>query len=129
MTRLRARCRGLPVDPNWTGPGGFAAFLADVGPQPVALAGLKLTHPTLGFVAGNVGWADTRPCRPLTHAGRTTSVAGRAKELGLSASTLRARLHDGWSVEDVLTRRVAQKWPWYWTRPVGAEAGNDLLLE
>jgi hypothetical protein len=57
------------------------------------------------------------------------SVAEWARELGVSASTLRARLHDGWSVEQTLTRPVADKWPWYWTRRAESDGGNVALLE
>ncbi len=104
--------RGVRVCDRWRGAEGFDNFLADLGPQPFPGAGLRLIDPDGQFEPGNVEWADTRARRTLTHDGRTMSVAAWARELGVSPSTLRARLHDGWSAEAVLTRRVRRKWPW-----------------
>ena len=120
--------RGVGLDPRWRGPGGFSRFLADVGPQPFPKAGLVRIDPAGDFVRGNVRWADTRPCRPLTHNGRTMSIAAWAEELNVRPSTLRARLHDGLPAEWVFARRLRNG---MWMKPFApqtrpATEGSEL---
>ncbi len=104
--------RGVTICDRWRGPGGFDNFLTDLGPQPFPGAGPRLIDPDGDFEPANTKWADTRAQRTLSRGGRTQSVAAWARELGVSPSTLRARLRDGWTAEDVLTRGVRRKWPW-----------------
>ena len=106
--------RGVGLDPSWQGPGGFDRFLADVGPQPFPKAGLQRIDPAGDFVRGNVRWADTRPCRLLTHGGRTMSIAAWARELNVRPSTLRARLHDDLPPARVFAPRLRTR---MWMRP------------
>ena len=96
--------RGVVLDPRWRGAGGFAHFLADVGPRPFPKAGLERIDPAGPFGPGNVRWADTRPCRLLTHAGRTLSITRWARELNIRPATLRARLHDRLPEKQVFAR-------------------------
>ena len=110
--------RGVGLDPGWQGPGGFDRFLADVGPRPFPKAGLELLDPAGGCGPGNVRWADTRPCRPLTHNGRTMSIAAWAKELNVRPSTLRARLHDHLPPGEVFARRLRNG---MWMKPFAPE--------
>ena len=110
--------RGVGLDPRWQGPGGFDRFLADVGPRPFPKAGLELLDPAGGCGPGNVRWADTRPCRPLTHGGRTMSIAAWARELNVRPSTLRARLHDHLPAEWVFARRLRNG---MWMKPFAPE--------
>lgn len=91
---------------RWQGPGGFDNFRADVGRQPFPGAGLKLIDPEGHYEPGNVRWAGTRPCRLLTHQGRTMSITAWARELNIRPSTLRARLHDDLPAEQIFVRRV-----------------------
>ena len=110
--------RGVSFDSRWTGPGGFGNFLADVGPQPFPRAGLELLNPAGRYEPGNVRWADTRPCRLLTHGGRTMSIAAWARELNVRPSTLRARLHDGLPAEWVFAPRLRNG---MWMKPFAPE--------
>jgi hypothetical protein len=91
---------------RWQGPEGFDHFLADVGPRPFPKAGIELIDPSGNFELGNVRWADTRPCRQLTHDGQTMSITEWARKLNIRPSTLRARLHDHLPPEQVFARRV-----------------------
>lgn len=98
--------RGKLFATRWQGPGGFDHFLSDVGSRPFPRAGLELIDPTGHYEPGNVRWAGTRPCRLLTHDGRTMSIAQWARELNIRPSTLRARLHDNLPPEEVFVQRV-----------------------
>ena len=101
--------RGIRVCERWLSVAGFAIFLADVGPQPFAGAGLRRLDPQGPFEPGNVEWGATRTKHMLTHDGRTLSLAGWAAELGINERTLRARLRDGWPVQEILNRFVANR--------------------
>jgi hypothetical protein len=108
---------GAQVCVRWREIDGYTNFLADVGPQPFPGAGLRRLDPNGNFEPGNVTWDDTRSCRLLTHNGRTQSITAWARELGVRAGTLRARLHQGWSIGEVLGRRVSPRCPSrYWRR-------------
>jgi hypothetical protein len=114
--------RGIRVCPQWQGPGGFKQFLADVGPQVSPGAGLKQVDPDGDFAPGNVTWCEnTRPCRELTHDGRTMSIEAWADVLGVKPTTLRARLRDGWTTEKVLNPKVQRRRSWRAAKPVRNE--------
>src|SRR4051794_30019387 len=92
---LKRKCtspgaKGLAA--RWRGPDGFDNFLTDVGRQPFPKEGIELIDPAGNFEPGNVRWAYTRPCRPLTHDGQTMSITEWARKLNIRPSTLRARL-------------------------------------
>jgi hypothetical protein len=120
--------RGIRICPQWQGRSGFEQFLADVGPQVSPGAGLKQIDPDGDFAPGNVKWCeDTRPCRELTHAGRTMSIEAWAHELGVKPTTLWARLHDGWSAEKVLNPKVQRRRSWGTAKPVRNEPLPELV--
>ena len=61
--------------------------------NPTLATALQLIDPVpRGYERGNVVWAKGRPGIPITHEGRTQSVAAWARELGIKEGTLRARL-------------------------------------
>ena len=99
--------RGVRVCDRWLAKDGFVNFLADVGRQPFAGAGLRRLNPEGDFESGNVEWGDTRIKHLLTHEGRTLSLADWALELDMKERTLRARLRKNWSTEEILTRPLA----------------------
>jgi hypothetical protein len=87
----------------------FDAFLADMGecPEGHTLDRIDNQH---GYEPGNCRWAtmaDQNANRSsvvmLTQAGACKSVADWARELGISANTIRMRLRLGWDAERALT--------------------------
>jgi hypothetical protein len=100
---------GTRVADRWRETDGFANFLADVGRQPFAGAGLHLRDPPGHFEPGNVEWANTRVKHLLTHEGRTMSLAEWAVELKMNERTLRGRVRLGWSDTATLTRYPAYR--------------------
>jgi hypothetical protein len=124
--------KGVAVCDSWKGENGFENFLKEVGSQPFAGAGLRRLDEAGHFEPGNVTWVNTRPCRVLTHAGRSMSITAWASELGVKPGTLRARLHAGWSVPRVLTKKVSQRRPHStWKRRVASRpsVSPELLNE
>jgi hypothetical protein len=119
--------KGVRVCDRWRGDQGFETFLADVGPQPFPGAGLLRRDPAGDFEPGNVSWGKTRPRRLLTFEGRTQSVAEWAREWGVKAGTLRARLHMGWDEESDLKREAAAHWSPNNPRQAPIEEAVELL--
>ena len=100
---------GTRVADRWLDKDGFPNFLADVGRQPFAGAGLRLRDPQGHFEPGNVAWANTRAKHMLTYDGRTQSLAAWAVERGMNERTLRKRLRQGWFDDAILTRQLANR--------------------
>ncbi len=101
--------RGIRVCERWRAADGFAIFLADVGPQPFAGAGLRRLDPNGHFEPGNVEWGDTRTRIMLTHEGQTLSLADWATRLDMNERTLRARFRQGWTAKAILNRPLARR--------------------
>ena len=102
--------RGVQVCDRWLAKDGFANFLADLGPQPFAGAGLCLRDSEGDFDPRNVVWALTRGTI-LTYEGRSMSLAAWAREVNMKPGTLRARLRSGWPIEAALSRYTAFRPP------------------
>lgn len=105
--------RGITVCDRWRE--SFAAFLADVGPQPADGGPWSLDrYPDVdgNYAPGNVRWAtrlsqanNKRNSKLVTHAGETLTVAQWARKTGLSVGTLTRRLKSGWTAEAALTEK------------------------
>ena len=121
--------RGIHVCERWTGRGGYAAFLVDMGRRPGGSRGSANAHSidredndghydcgqcadchSRGVTRTNCRWAtpirqsrNTRPVRSLSFQGKTMTLPDWAEQLGVRPATLRDRLKLGWSVEDALT--------------------------
>lgn len=105
--------KDVSIAPEWLGPGGFARFLADVGPRPSKRLSLDRIDPKRGYEPGNVRWADkktqaTNRCwreyvRPST--GEAHCSAEWAHRLGITPGALRKRFARGWSRERALTQK------------------------
>lgn len=93
----------------------FDAFLSDMGECPEGHT-LDRINNQRGYEPGNCRWAtmaDQNANRSsvvmLTHAGACKSVADWARDLGISANTIRMRLRLGWSAERALTTPVSKR--------------------
>lgn len=99
--------RGITVCESWD---SFANFLVDMGKRPSDLHELdRYPNNDGNYEKGNCRWAtrtqqmrNTRITRFLEHDGRRLSIAEWAEILGISAGTIRVRLHEGKSVAAAL---------------------------
>ena len=110
--------RGITICARWSGPDGFAHFLADVGRQPFRRASLNRRDNDGPYAPGNVSWAgpreqarNMRSNRLLVHRGRRKILVEWAEAVGIKPGTLGARLARGWSVHQALTRPIAPRKP------------------
>lgn len=103
--------RGVRVCERWH---DFANFYADMGPRPSAKHTVERLDSSKDYSPENCTWVtraaqsrNTSRTRHISHAGETLCVEDWAKRLGVSAVTLRMRLHRGWSEQEALLGRVA----------------------
>lgn len=107
--------RGIKVYFDWMGPGGFAAFLQDVGKRPSRKHTLDRIDSRLGYEPGNVRWA-TKSVQNSNKSGFIYELNGerftiyeRAAALGLHPGALRKRLSRGMSKEIAFTKPNARR--------------------
>lgn len=98
--------RGIRVCQRWD---AFPNFLADMGKRPTPKHQIDRIDVNGHYEPANCRWVtkeeqmrNTRVTRFLTLGERTLSVAGWAEELGISAHTIRVRLHRGKSPAEAL---------------------------
>lgn len=101
--------RGITVCDRWSGSKDFVNFLTDMGPRPAKGYWLERIDNDGNYEPRNCRWAtpkeeqrNRRDNHPLTHNGLTLCISGWAEQTGLADSTIRRRLHRGWSVTDAL---------------------------
>jgi hypothetical protein len=89
--------RGIGVSDRWSR--SFAAFMEDMGPRPSPLHTIERVDNDGHYSAENCVWAtraeqgaNTSQSQPITFNGKTLSVRGWAREIGIGLSTLRNRL-------------------------------------
>jgi hypothetical protein len=107
----RAVYENMEVDEAFKGPGGFEAFLKDVGPAPGPEYLLDREDNEKGYIRGNLRWVtievsnrNRRGARMITAFGRTQHVCDWAEEVGLSRRLILRRIDVlGWSSEDALS--------------------------
>ena len=99
--------RGIRVCDRWL---SFDNFISDMGVRPHAGLSIERRDNNGDYCPENCYWAtsieqnnNTRGCRPIEFNGRAETTSQWAREYGLSQRTVRARLKNGWSVEDALT--------------------------
>lgn len=102
--------RGIWIDPDWTGPGGFENFLADMGEAPPGLT-LERVKNYLGYYKGNCKWAtQTEQCRNkrnnvFLEVNKVRHCLSEWAEItGLSLRLLSERIKLGWTPEDVVSK-------------------------
>lgn len=105
--------RGIRVCPEWTGPGGFEAFYAHVGPRPSPRHSIDRIDNDRGYEPGNVRWATPAEQQRnqertawLTHNGETLPIKEWADRHGISYYALYHRVQNGWPVDRALSQPV-----------------------
>ena len=105
----RYGAKGTRMAPEWEA--DFLAFFNEMGVRPSPAHSLDRIKAHLGYQPGNCRWAtkrvqaQNRPtfARVLTHRGKSQTVAEWAREIGLPATTLYARLNKGIPVDEALS--------------------------
>jgi len=105
--------RGIRVAREWIGKGGFARFLAHMGPRPSKQHSIGRINNDGNYEPGNVRWetmseqcSNKRSNRVLTVGGVPKTLTEAASAAGLMKGTLWYRIEHGWSVERALTEPV-----------------------
>lgn len=105
--------RGIRVCDRWSGPDGFANFLADMGPRPSKAHTLDRKNNDGPYDPDNCRWATRREQARnfrrnvrLTYKGETLTLVEWGERLQVSADAIGARLSRGWSPERALTEPV-----------------------
>lgn len=108
--------RGIKIDAKWRK--DFKAFLSDVGPRPGPKYSIDRRDNDADYAPGNCRWATSRQQmvnRRNTRMVKTPAgirpLADLAKECGIPANTLRARLELGWSLGAATSTPVRSKAP------------------
>ncbi len=109
--------RGVAVCERWRQ--SFESFRQDMGECPCAEMTLDRIDNQRGYEPGNCRWAtkaeqnqNRGSVLQLTHNGRTMNATQWAKEMGISANTLRSRIRLGWSVARALTTPCGSQGGW-----------------
>ena len=108
--------RGIKVCETWRH--SFAQFIADMGPRPSRKHSIERRNNDGDYEPGNCYWAlpdvqhkNTRQTNRIVFNGKTQCLSDWAKELGMSAKTLSARIVRGcWDVEKALTTPVQKRY-------------------
>lgn len=97
--------RGITVCERWQ---KFENFYADMGEPPTPAHSLDRVNNDGNYEPGNVRWttmdvqgANRSNSVLITHEGRTLTLAGWARALGLRPGTLKARHYAGWAPPDL----------------------------
>ena len=100
--------RGIVVCDRWRD--NFEAFYADMGNPPSESHSIERSDSDGNYEPGNCRWAtkveqanNRRDTIYLTLNGRTASLATWAQEMGVPQSTIRMRLHRGWTHEEAIS--------------------------
>lgn len=105
--------RGIEICERWRY--SFEAFLEDMGPRPPGMT-IERKDSDGNYEPGNCRWAtrkeqnnNTKTNRIICYNGKSYTVAQLAEEYGLKPSTAYYRLNLGWSIEDVIFKRVGYR--------------------
>lgn len=102
--------RGIAVCSSWTGAGGFAAFMADMGPRPSDRHSIERIDNDGNYEPGNCKWGlpETQNRNRgnnllVTHEGETKTLAEWSRSSPVSEQVIRSRfVLRGWNFEDAL---------------------------
>lgn len=105
--------RGISVCERWSA--SFEAFLEDMGNRPGPAMSLDRIDPNGNYEPDNCRWEtssvqakNTRRARLYLFKGRSMNVPEIARETGLRASTINARLASGWSIDRAATEPLRE---------------------
>jgi len=103
--------RGIDVCIRWKN--SFVAFLEDMGRRPGDGYTIERIDNERGYESNNCEWRtwkenqrNRRNNRMLNFNGRALPLSQWSEEIGILPSTIRSRLHYGWSVERALTQPI-----------------------
>lgn len=101
--------RGIRVCARWSGPNGFANFLADMGPRPAGMT-VERKDNNRDYSPSNCLWAsrrmqgsNKRNNRFITANGETLHLAEWARRLGCTSAAILMRVKKGMSEQDAVT--------------------------
>ena len=94
--------RNVPIDAKWKQ--SFKAFLADMGEKPDEDSYLRRKKRLKGFNKENCFWSTNS--EKHEYDGQLLTVKEIAKTVGMPYSTLKMRLHNGWSLEQAVTTPI-----------------------
>lgn len=106
--------RGIRICDEWARKGGFAAFLAHVGPRPSPKHSVDRIDNNGNYEPGNVRWAtqreqmrNSRINRNITAQGETLSLAEWSERTGLGVGCIASRISRyGWTEQAAVTTPV-----------------------
>lgn len=103
--------RGITYDPAWN---DFKNFLKDMGEKPSRRHQLERVDNDKNYNKENCIWATRReqtrnrggkrPTRLYSYDGKTMCIKDWAEEVGISASSMRKRLDNGWPLEKAFSK-------------------------
>lgn len=110
--------RGIYVCPEWTGEGGYQAFLRDMGRRPSPQHSIDRIENDGNYEPGNIRWATAREQQRntgqnvmLTIGGKTKCVAEWAEVSPVTDMAIRARLRAGWPHKDAVFEASQRRGP------------------
>lgn len=106
--------RGITVCARWLGDDGYKNFESDMGPRPSPIHTINREDNDGNYDPGNVRWATKREQQRnrrgnvnVTICGRTQCVSAWAEELGMTPTSFKKRITNGWTGENLLLPKRA----------------------
>lgn len=102
--------RGIKICERWM---KFENFIADMGDRPSNFYSIERRDNDGDYEPGNCCWVqkrqqarNSRNNHIVEYNGKSQTLVEWSEELGMTFSTIRTRLHRGWSVERALSTRI-----------------------
>lgn len=128
--------KNVSICDRWCGHDGFTNFLIDMGPKPAKHYSIDRIDNSGDYSPTNCRWATPKQqarnrhnAASMTADGVTKLQVEWAEELGIKYHTLRKRLHNGWTPEEVVAGCRASKLPGPRTKWLMIDGVRRPLLE